>query len=86
MSHVYEESSKVYDILEEKETEGERKENTVPEEKSDGPSPDVMSGMKLIPMVNKEGPLSSELLMCATKQMASSKPSYESIIQPYMVR
>ena len=59
------------DILYEKET-GEK---TVPEEKSDGTSPDLMSGMKavMIKIVKmlKEGTLTSELLMHAIKQMAS---------------
>ena len=35
------------DVHDEKETEGENKESTVPEDKSE-PSPDVMSGMKAV--------------------------------------
>ena len=61
-------------------TERDNKDSTVPEEKSNGPSPDFMSGMKavMLKMVKmlKEGSLTSERLMYATciKQMASSKP------------
>ena len=72
------------------ETEGEKKESTVPEEKSDEPSPDLMSGMEdvMIQIVKmlKEGSLTSELLMCAIKQMASSQYSSENKkIQPDVV-
>ena len=77
MSHIDDESSDIDDMMDvhdEKETEGEKKESTVAEEKSGGPSPDLMS--RLIQMVKmlKEGSLTSELLMRAIKQMASSKP------------
>ena len=78
--HVYDKSSEIDDMMyvqDEKETEGEKKESTVPEEKSDGTSPDLMSGMKLIQMLIqmvkmfKEGSLIAELLMCAIEQVAS---------------
>ena len=84
MSHIYDESSDIdgmMDILDEKET-GEKKKSTVPEEKSDGPSPDLMSRMtavmiQMVKMLN-EGSHTSELLMHAIKQIASS-------IKPYNV-
>ena len=81
MSHIDDESSEIDNMMDEqdeKETEGEKKESAVPEEKSDGPSPDLMSGMEavMIQMIKmlKEGSLTSELLMHVIKQMASSKP------------
>ena len=56
------------------------------EEKFDGPSPDLMSGMEAVMQIIKllgKGSLTSEP---AIKQMASSKLTYEcKIIQPYMV-
>ena len=73
--------------LHEKETEREQKESTV---NSDGPSRDLMSGMKavMMPMVKtlKVGSLTSLHLVVADKQLATSKLVFESkIIQPYTV-
>ena len=57
-----------YILLGEMET-GEKKESTVPEEKSDGPSPDLMSQIEALKIEIKM--LTSELLMRTIKQMAS---------------
>ena len=82
ISHTNVESSKVGDVMDI--SEREKNEITAQVIMSEGPSPDLMSGMKpvLVQMVKtlEEGSLTSEPFMDAIKKMSSSKVS--KIIQP----